>query len=116
MKKHMVFDTCSRFWLSVGYGGSSNLPDCRGDKAKFGLHRSYSRRLGQPKSRLRARSMRISAALGDPRQRQCPRTGGERSARDQLGRWRYEDTTTAPVTPFNVFLNTRGGQFTTLGK
>jgi hypothetical protein len=25
------------------------------------------------------------------------------------------DTTTAPVTPFNVFLNTRGAQFTTLG-
>ena len=25
------------------------------------------------------------------------------------------DTTTAPVTPFNVFLNTRGGQFTTPG-
>ena len=26
-----------------------------------------------------------------------------------------DDTTTAPVTPFNVFLNTRGGQFTTPG-
>src|SRR5262245_57491263 len=25
------------------------------------------------------------------------------------------DTTTAPVTPFNVFLNSRGGQFTTRG-
>lgn len=25
------------------------------------------------------------------------------------------DTTTAPVTPFNIFLNTRGGQFTTPG-
>ena len=26
------------------------------------------------------------------------------------------DTTTPPVTPFNVFLNTRGGQFTTPGE
>ena len=40
------------------------------------------------------------------------------SPRDQLGRRQPasgQHTPLAPVTPFNVFLNTRGAQFTTLG-
>ena len=56
------------------------------------------------------------AALGDPNNGNNPGPLAKRSPRDQLGRRRPQRrTTTAPVTPFNVFLNTRGGQFTTPG-
>jgi hypothetical protein len=54
------------------------------------------------------------AALGDPDNANNP--GPLASGRREIN-WDGggADTTTAPVTPFNVFLNTRGGQFTTLG-
>jgi hypothetical protein len=54
------------------------------------------------------------AALGDPDNANNP---GSASGRREIN-WDgggNNDTTTDPVTPFNVFLNTRGGQFTTLG-
>lgn len=55
------------------------------------------------------------AALGDPNNGNVP--GPLLSGRREIN-WDgggNNDTTTAPVTPFNVFLNTRGGQFTTPG-
>lgn len=54
------------------------------------------------------------AALGDPNNANNP--GPLASGRREIN-WDGggADTTTAPETPFNVFLNTRGGQFTTLG-
>jgi hypothetical protein len=54
------------------------------------------------------------AALGDPNNANNP--GPLASGRREIN-WDGggADNTTAPVTPFNVFLNTRGGQFTTLG-
>ena len=55
------------------------------------------------------------AALGDPNNGNNP--GPQKSGRREIN-WDGGggvDTTTAPVTPFNVFLNTRGGQFTTPG-
>ena len=55
------------------------------------------------------------AALGDPNNANAP--GPLASGRREIN-WDGgggNDTTTAPVTPFNVFLNTRGGQFTTPG-
>jgi hypothetical protein len=55
------------------------------------------------------------AALGDPNNLNVP--GPLASGRREIN-WDgggNVDTTTAPVTPFNVFLNTRGGQFTTPG-
>jgi hypothetical protein len=55
------------------------------------------------------------AALGDPNNLNSPgplATGRREINWDGGG---ANDTTTAPVTPFNVFLNTRGGQFTTPG-
>jgi hypothetical protein len=53
-------------------------------------------------------------ALGDPNNGNNP--GPLASGRREIN-WDGGgvDTTTAPVTPFNVFLNTRGGQFTTPG-
>ena len=55
------------------------------------------------------------AALGDPNNANNP--GPLASGRREIN-WDGGggvDATTAPVTPFNVFLNTRGGQFTTPG-
>ena len=55
------------------------------------------------------------AALGNPNNNNVPgplATGRREINWDGGG---GVDTTTAPVTPFNVFLNTRGGQFTTPG-
>jgi hypothetical protein len=55
------------------------------------------------------------AALGNPNNLNAPgplATGRREINWDGGG---ANDTTTAPVTPFNVFLNTRGGQFTTPG-
>jgi len=55
------------------------------------------------------------AALGNPNNGNNP--GPLPSGRREIN-WDgggNNDTTTAPVTPFNVFLNTRGGQFTTPG-
>jgi hypothetical protein len=54
-------------------------------------------------------------ALGNPNNGNAPgplATGRREINWDGGG---ANDTTTAPVTPFNVFLNTRGGQFTTPG-
>ena len=56
------------------------------------------------------------AALGNPNNGNNPgplATGRREINWDGGGN---NDTTTAPVTPFNVFLNTRGGQFTTRGQ
>jgi hypothetical protein len=55
------------------------------------------------------------AALGNPNNLNAPgplATGRREINWDGGG---ANDTTTAPITPFNVFLNTRGGQFTTPG-
>jgi len=54
------------------------------------------------------------AALGNPdnRNNPGPLTTGHREINWDGG---GSDATTPPVTPFNVFLNTRGGQFTTPG-
>jgi hypothetical protein len=55
------------------------------------------------------------AALGEPNNANNP--GPLASGRREIN-WDgggANDMTTAPVTPFNVFLNTRGGQFTTPG-
>jgi hypothetical protein len=55
------------------------------------------------------------AALGEPNNANAP--GPLDSGRREIN-WDgggNNDTTDTPVTPFNVFLNTRGGQFTTLG-
>ncbi len=54
------------------------------------------------------------AALGNPNNGNAP---GQASGRREIN-WDgggNNATTTAPVTPFNVFLDTRGGQFTTPG-
>ena len=55
------------------------------------------------------------AALGDPNNANAPGpfTTGRREINWDGGG--TNDTTDTPVTPFNVFLNTRGGQFATLG-
>ncbi len=55
------------------------------------------------------------AALGNPNNgnAQGPLSTGRREINWDGGG--ANDTTTDPVTPFNVFLNTRGGQFTTPG-
>jgi len=55
------------------------------------------------------------AALGEPNNGNAPgplATGRREINWDGGG---ANDTTTAPVTPFNVFLNTRGSRFTTPG-
>ena len=57
------------------------------------------------------------AALGNPNNGNNP-PPLDRSGRREInwdGGNPPVDTTTAPVTPFNAFLNTRGGQFTTPG-
>jgi len=58
----------------------------------------------------------FGAALGDPNGNNPPPL--DRSGRREInwdGVGGTNTTTDAPVTPFNVFLNTRGGQFTTPG-
>jgi hypothetical protein len=59
---------------------------------------------------------KFRAALGEPNNANNP--GPLASGRREIN-WDGGggvDTTTPPVTPFNVFLNTRGGQFTTPGE
>ena len=55
------------------------------------------------------------AALGEPNNANNPSASSGRREINWDGGGPPVDATTAPVTPFNVFLNTRGAQFTTPG-
>ena len=84
--------------------------------SRFGrrARRRCSRRPGRPRPRFRPRSTR-SAPLWATQQRQTRRVARQSGRREINWDGGGASTTTAPVTPFNVFLNTRGAQFTTPG-
>ena len=72
--------------------------------------------LGQTSPRFRTRSSSTGLLWGPQTTAMRPAAPqGEWSPRNQLGWWGQQRPTTAPVTPFNTFLNTRGAQFTTPG-
>ena len=76
----------------------------------------YSKRPEQPLPRFRAQWMRSELVFGDPNNlnNPGPLQKGRREINWDGGNPNLLDTT-APVTPFNVFLNTRGSQFRTPG-
>ena len=81
------------------------------------FRRPYSKRPEQPLPRFRVPVDAFRARLGDPNNLNNPGPLGLKGRREinwDGGNPNVLDTT-APVTPFNVFLNTRGSQFNTPG-
>ena len=94
------------------------------------LRRPSFKPLGQPPAQFRARSMRFAlrsvnqtmpiTRVNPPGRREInwdpdvPGTFPPGQEPDEV--WQIRHTTTRPVTPFNLFLNTRGAQFTTPGE
>ena len=114
MKKHMVLTLVAVFGLlSV----MALVPVCQTAQAQGKLVAPIVFQAAGPTAdSIQGTVDAFRAALGEPNNANDPGPLAERSPRDQLGRRRcVTTTTTAPVTPFNVFLNTRGGQFTTPG-
>ena len=111
MKKHMVLTLVAVFgFLSV----MALVPICQTAQAQGKLVAPIIfQAAGPTKESIEGTVDAYRAALGDPDNANAP---GQASGRREIN-WDGggADTTTAPVTPFNVFLNTRGGQFTTLG-
>ena len=106
--------------VAVGWLSGAVLPwVCQGAE----VHDKYGKNLVTPQvfqaagpsaASIQSTVDAFRAALGDPDNVNNP---GSASGRREIN-WDgggANDTTTDPVTPFNVFLNTRGGQFTTLG-
>ena len=113
MKKHMVLTLVAVFgFLSV----MVLVPICQTAQAQGKLVAPIIFQAAGPTAEsIEGTVDAYRAALGEPNNANAPGPLAERSPRDQLGRRRCVTPRTAPVTPFNVFLNTRGGQFTTLG-
>ena len=105
--------------MGCGEGGNGMMTRLSHNRIRVrtSLHRPCSRRPGQTSPRFRTRSNRTGPLWGRQttaiRPGRSPRTAvTARSTGTAAGN---NDTTTAPVTPFNMFLNTRGAQFTTPG-
>ena len=116
-----ALDMCRGLGLAVSHGaipGARLRRKTRGKtiKSRSLFRRLYSRRLGQPLPRFRARSMRSVLLWENPT---TAMTQGRHSGRREInwdGGGNNDQTQPLPrTTPFDVFLNTRGGQFTTLG-
>jgi hypothetical protein len=112
MKKNML----SKFVIALGFLSVTTLvPVCQTAQAQGKLVSPIIfQAAGPTKESIQSTVDAYRAALGDPDNANNP--GPLASGRREIN-WAGggADTTTAPVTPFNVFLNIRGGQFTTLG-
>ena len=120
MKRHVLLNRCTRAWLAgrqvlVPVGQAAQA---QGNKSKDLVPPIVFQAAGPTADSIQSTVDAFRAALGDTNNGNNHTAARQkRSPRDQLGRRqpRQSDTTTPPVTPFNAFLNTRGGQFTTPG-
>ena len=113
MKKNML----SKFVIAFGFLSVMTLvPICQTAQAQGKLVPPIIFQAAGPTAEsIQSTVDAYRAALGDPNNANNP--GPLASGRREIN-WDGggpDRLTTAPVTPFNVFLNTRGGQFTTLG-
>ena len=107
-----IFDIRSRVWLAVGY---RVCPRWAGRARRDFVPPAVFQAAGPTADSIQGTVDEFRAALGNPNNGNA--TGPLPTGRREIN-WDgggNNNTTTAPVTPFNVFLNTRGGQFTTRG-
>lgn len=116
MKKHMLLTVVAAFGLlSVMVSVPVRQAPARGNTSKDFVPPIVFQAAGPTVESIQGTVDEFRAALGNPNNGNAP--GPLASGRREIN-WDgggANDTTTAPVTPFNVFLNTRGGQFTTPG-
>jgi len=101
--------------LSVGVKTDSNAIAVQGNTTRNFVPPTVFQAAGPTVASIQSSVDAFRAALGNPNNGNAigPLATGRREINWDGGG--ANDTTTAPVTPFNVFLNTRGGQFTTPG-
>jgi hypothetical protein len=94
--------------------GTVLVPVCQAAEKEF-VPATVFQAAGPTISSIQSTVDQFRAALGDPNNLNAPGPlpGGRREINWDGGG--NNDTTTPPATPFNVFLDTRGGQFTTPG-
>lgn len=116
MKKHMLLTVVAAFGLlSVMVSVPVRQALARDNTSKDFVPPIVFQAAGPTVESIQGTVDEFRAALGNPNNGNAP--GPLASGRREIN-WDgggANDTTTAPVTPFNVFLNTRGGQFTTPG-
>ena len=94
--------------------GMSQAVQAQGNSAKESIPVTVFQAAGPTGAAIQSTVDAFRAALGNPNGNAAgPLASGRREINWDGGGG--VDATTAPVTPFNVFLNTRGGQFTTPG-
>src|SRR5919106_947980 len=116
MKRHVLLNLW-RLACCRCYSQFARLRTRRARHPRTLFRRLCSRRQGQPLTPFRAQWMRFVLLWADPNNGNNP-PPLDRSGHREIN-WDGGNpnivTTTDPVTPFNTFLNTRGGQFTTPG-
>jgi hypothetical protein len=116
MKKHMFLTVAGAFaLLSIMMSVPGRQAHAGGNTPKNFVPPAVFQAAGPTISSIQGSVDEFRAALGNPNNGNNP--GPLASGRREIN-WDgggNNDTTTAPVTPFNVFLNTRGSQFTTPG-
>jgi len=116
MKKHMLLTVAAFGLLSVMVSVPvRQAAHAKGNTPKDFVPPAVFQAAGPTADSIQGSVDEFRAALGDPNNGNTagPLASGRREINWDGGG--ANDTTTAPVTPFNVFLNTRGGQFTTPG-
>ena len=104
------------FVLGVGFAALSMFQSvqAQGKRPKESVPVTVFQAAGPTAASIQSTVDAFRAALGNPNGNAAgPLASGRREI--NLDGGGGVDVTTAPVTPFNVFLNTRGGQFTTPG-
>ncbi len=116
MKRHMLLTVVATFGLlSVMVSVPVRQALARGNTSKDFVPPIVFQAAGPTAASIQSTVDAFRAALGNPNNLNAPgplATGRREINWDGGG---ANNTTDAPVTPFNVFLNTRGGQFTTPG-
>ena len=108
-------------WLSLSIalllvlGGNAPTIHAQGNTAKDYVAPTVFQAAGPNAAAIQSTVDAFRAALGGPNNGNTPGPLGSGRREINWDGGGANDTTTAPVTPFNVFLNTRGAQFTTPG-
>ncbi len=117
MKRHVLLNRVLAFGLLAVIVPVGQTAQAQGNKSKDLVPPIIFQAAGPIAESIQSTVDAFRAALGDPNNGNNP-PPLDRSGRREInwdGGNPPVDITTAPVTPFNVFLNTRGGQFTTPG-
>ena len=126
MKKQLLLTLLVALWHSVDHDAGPGLQaaqlekpsdqeDARHEHDKHFVPPAVFQAAGPTANSIQSTVDAFRAALGNPNNGNSPGplTSGRREINWDGG---GVNTTTAPVTPFDVFLNTRGGRFTTPGR